>query len=177
MPSVAAIAGDTKQWDVMAWAIRQGVWLPGPSHQAVLLYLCANAFYREDNSEGARPGQVMFSASRYEDIMAGTAIRTHDTVRRVLNDLQDRAYVARHVRPGGGHQPLLIRVLWDQSMDEYRERLRAGEADLLPGLRRGRTVSGNRADVVPLRLLADPEYAGSPDPSESSGLTPDISVV
>lgn len=133
---VAAIAdGDTSQRRVMEWAIAQGPYMPSPTHQLVLLYLSANAFYTRDNPEGADIGQVLRARSSIPAIMAGTALRSRDSVRRVLSDLQDAMYLIRRERSGQGRRgraPAEITLFWHERSDQYRADLRAGTATVPP---------------------------------------------
>lgn len=124
--------GDTTQWAVMSWVCQQGEFLDSPIQHVLLYYLAANSFYEKRNPEGSPVGQVLYQASHYAEIMQGTSIRSRETLRRALNGLGDLAYLTRARRPGGGHQPVKIRVMWDAQMDDYRERLRAGEVPLHP---------------------------------------------
>lgn len=146
-------AGDVDQWDVMTWVVEQGQFMPSPTHQAVLFYLAANAFYREDNPEGEPVGTVLYQASRYEAIMAGTAIRTKATVHRTLNDLQEMAYVWREKRTGSQNQPLRIAVLWEARFDAHREGMRDGSKSQIPKLLIRPTRPRKSAEVVPLRAV------------------------
>jgi hypothetical protein len=128
--------------------------MPTSMHAAVLVYLTANAFLEEPNPEGAPRGQVLFAASRYSAIRQATAIKSDNTVRKVLHDLQEMAYIWRVRRPGAGHQPLKIQVLWEESVDDLRERLRAGEADLPVRLQIHPEAPKPNAEVVPLRAVS-----------------------
>src|SRR5881398_798108 len=122
--------GNTDHFTVMQWACRQGEFLPTPSSQALLLYLSANAFYREDNHEGGALGQVLFAASSYEAMRRGTGIKSNKTLQRAFDILQEAAYVRRQYRTGWRSQPLEIQVLWTEDVDDYRERLREGKRTL-----------------------------------------------
>lgn len=155
---VAPIADDTTitQWEAMQWVLAQGEHLPGPAHAAVLYYLAANAFYQPNNPEGAEVGQVLYQASKYERIMRGTAIKSRQTLRKALNELQDLAYVHRAERSGRGtHEPLRISVLWDPRWDVIREGLRAGTRGLPTALLDRPAGPVKRAPVVTLRAVED----------------------
>jgi hypothetical protein len=122
--------GNTNQWDVMNWVWDQGPYLPSAKHVAVLAYLASKAFYEENNPEGAEIGQVMRKYSYVEEIMAATGIRSRTTIRLVLNELQDMAYIQREERPEKvyGQKPHVIYVLWD--LEDLRAGMRAGKKTL-----------------------------------------------
>lgn len=143
------VPGDTNQWDVMQWVNEQGQYMPTPTHQLMLFYLASNAFYEADNPEGGEVGQVLRSKSYVEAMMEGTGIKARQTIRNVLNGLQDMAYIQREDRrdPGlYGQQPQLIYVLWD--LQALQEDIRTGKRTLPPALK----VRPTRAPRKPRKL-------------------------
>lgn len=152
---LAPIDGDTNVWDVVCWAYEQAQFLPSVHHQAVLVYLATHAFYNESNREGAGRGQVLYAASFYAEIQSKCSIRSPHTVRKVLHDLQEGAFIVRQRRTGEGHQPLRITVLWEGRMDQYREKLRAGEESLRPMLQMHPEGRKAKATVTILRPVEE----------------------
>lgn len=105
--------GNVTALDVLTWVHTQAQYLPGPSHVAVLYHLATYAFWRDDNPEGVAVGQVMYHASYYTAIMAGTGIKTKATIVRVMDDLERMGYIDRTLRENRGpSSPLEICVLW-----------------------------------------------------------------
>lgn len=142
------------QWEVLRWVAAQGEFLT-PTPMATLYYLASNAWYRPGNQEEAPVCQVLYQASKYENIMRGTGIRSRMTLRKALNDLQDQAYVYRSERGSwGNHDPLRIMVLWEEPWDLLREGLRAGTRTLPERLlERPSAPEDRRAPVIPLRAV------------------------
>lgn len=151
---VAPIAwGDTNQWSVMEWVWSQGKHLPSGSHTAVLAYLASKAFYTTKNPENGDIGQVMRASSYAEVIMEATGIRSRSTLRKILNDLQDMAFIQREEREGEkvyGQKPHMMYVLWE--MEDLRAQIRDGKKALPPPLRLRPTASPRKpralAEVV-----------------------------
>lgn len=128
---------DTNQWEVAKWAMAQGIHMPSPMHQCLLYYLSLNAFYEEDNPEDAHRGQVLYHASFVSEMSEGTGMRSRQSIRKCLNDLQDMGYIVRTERPldgTKGQKPHLITVCWESDFDTYRQGLRSGEAKPIPAL-------------------------------------------
>jgi hypothetical protein len=99
------------------------------------MYLSLNAFYSSDNPEEGEVGQVLKAASRSSAISQGTGIKSRETIRKVLNDLQENAYLYRQertVRGATGAQPHLIYVLWDGRWDRLRDDVRNGRKQVPP---------------------------------------------
>jgi hypothetical protein len=148
--------GDTTQWTVMEWVWEQAEHLPSANHVLVLSYLASKAFYTSANPEKGEVGQVMRACSYTSAIMKATGIKTRNTVRAMLNDLQDRGYIQREERHDKGlygQQPHRIYVLWEY--DEMREDIRAGKP--LPMFLRMRPEAPARkpavmAEVIPISL-------------------------
>jgi len=153
---VAAIAdGNTTQREVIDWVIEQGQH-NSASEQAVLFYLASRAFYRTGNPEGAEVGQVLYAASYVERIQVATGIKGHDSVRRVLDRLQDKAYIQRERRRDAGtHAPNIIYVLWTPDAARLRQALREGSQRLPVALMQRPTAPVTRprqkADLVLLQ--------------------------
>lgn len=153
---------DVTTFEVLLWARAQGEFL-GPTEMAVLYYLVLSMFTTTDNPEDARRGQVMYSMSTYGAIMAGTGIKSENTVRAALNTLQDRAYVYRTRRRGATHQPLRITVLYDQEAEDHREAIRAGREDLDPRLQIRPQPPKRKVEKPVLTLVqgeSDPQILG-----------------
>lgn len=146
--------GDTTSGDVMRWVWSQGIHMSRPSHQVLLAYLASNAFLSDDNDEGEEVGIVMYRKSYFEEIMAGTGVRSRATLRAALDDLQEMAYIRREERYRPT-DPLRITVFWHESDDEFRERLRAGRVSLPPALQRAKKEGKSHAKVVPLEVVKD----------------------
>lgn len=124
---------DVTQWDVAQWVRTQGEHL-SPTQMTLLYYLSLSAFYSKDNPEDAKVGEVLYAASSYRAISAGTGIRSNTTIREALNSMQEAGFILRDKRTGRGsdHAPLRIRVVWGESFDEYREALRDDASEVHP---------------------------------------------
>lgn len=125
---------DVTQWDVARWVSAQGEHLSA-TQMVVLYYLSLNAFYTRDNPEGAKRGEVLYSASSYAAISVGTGLTSHTTIRRALNEMQLKGFVIRETRKEEripSQSPMRIRVLWSEGFEDYREALRNGESELHP---------------------------------------------
>lgn len=147
--------GDTTQWAVQEWVWEQAQFLPSPMHTLVLAYLASKSFYEEDNPEGGEVGQVMRQYSYAETMLEATGIKSRTTLRNVLNDLQDMAYIQRGERKKGrlyGQQPHLIYVLWEH--DELRQEIRDGKP--LPVALMDRPTRPKRASKPDLRVVEMP---------------------
>lgn len=145
---------DTTTGEVSRWAWEQGVFMPAPSHQLVLVYLALNAFVRADNEEGADVGVVMESRSFWHAIQEATRLG-RSTVDRALVDLQNMGYIVRRSREGrGGNLAPLIQVAWSEDDDDFRRDLRAGKKHLPDSMtwQRRPTRSARDENVVPLAL-------------------------
>lgn len=138
----------------MRWVWSQGIYMSRPTHMALLAYLASNAFLSKNNDEGEDDGVVMYSKSYFEEIMAGTGIRSRATLRAALDDLQEMAYIMREERYRPT-DPLRISVFWHESDDEFRERIRTGRAALPERLKRPEKVAQPHAKVVPLEVVRD----------------------
>lgn len=129
--------GNTTQWEVMEWATRQACFMETPMHQCLLYYLSLKAFYNAENPEQAPIGQVLHQASFVQAMMDGTAIKSRQSIRRCLNDLQDQGYITRRERPTDGtcgQKPHAVTVLWEEEFEDYRKGLRNGSGKAHPML-------------------------------------------
>jgi hypothetical protein len=119
--------GEVRSSDVLRWAQEQAIYLSPPSLHHVLLYLCINAFYKDENREGKKPGNVLTGRTRLRTIQRYTGL-SRRTVQRALDGLQDQGYVL--VSMDGGNEPNEIFVAWSEAMDDVRTEVRAGLRDL-----------------------------------------------
>lgn len=121
--------------EVIEWGLRQAVYL-SPPQQSVLMYLVVNAFLTDDNPEDSPAGQVLRGRSNVPSIRRYTSLGDK-TVRRALQDLQDKGYVVCVMGPG--RAPNRILVLWSGKMDTVRENFRSGAEPLPHWMRRPET--------------------------------------
>lgn len=120
--------GDVRQWDVLQWAQDQARFLT-PTQTLLLWYLCLNAFYKEDNPEDARVGQVLMARDDYSSMQFYTGLGRR-TAQRALESLRLAGYVYVEMYPSN-HRANRIVVCWNEGFDSMRERARAG-AKALP---------------------------------------------
>lgn len=121
---------DTTTGEVARWVWDQAPFMPGPSHQHVLLYLALNAFVRADNEEGEDVGVVMESRSYWSAIKEATRLG-RSSIDRALVDLQNMGYIIRRQRDGrGGNLAPHIHVMWSEDDDNFRRDLRSGKKHL-----------------------------------------------
>jgi hypothetical protein len=120
--------GDTTSYDVADWAHNQAAYL-GSNHLLMLLVLCHQAFYRQDNPEGVPVGQVMTGYSAVPVLADWTGF-SERTVLRLLESLQaQHGYLRRlprHSDARSGRQTRIIRLYWTTEHDAMRAVARSG---------------------------------------------------
>lgn len=115
---------DVRQWDVMEWVFQQARYLASPLHHHLLLYLCSHAFYKVDNPESARVGQVLSQRDDYASMQFATGL-SKNSVRRALEGLRLSGYVYVEMYPSDRRDNRIV-VLWSEEWDEMRAHARAG---------------------------------------------------
>jgi len=142
---------------LLRWAGEEAHNLPSMAHYGMLCYLCLHCFVSKNNAEGEPAGSVLFAYSYTESIMEGTGAKSRETVRKILNDLQDLGYIYREKRRGsaegyyGGHIPHRIEVLrW---CEQERQMIREGKT--VPWLKSRPMAAPKREKARVLRMVRE----------------------
>lgn len=128
--------GEVKQWQVLEWVQEQARYLE-PTQHHLLMYLCINAFYTPNNPEGGWVGRVLMARSQQPEIQYRTGW-SRRTITNSLEALEAQGYIT--YVPGRGNRPSEITVMWSETCDDIRDRVRAGTMPLPRQFRREKTT-------------------------------------